>query len=158
MLTIGLAKKYRNAEIIGLDYWGKEWDYCRAQCETNAKIERVEANTQFIKGSASQLPFDDNSFDLVVSNMTFHEVGDSKDKLIPISEALRVLKKGNAFVFQDLFKLKAYFGTTDDLIKSIEELGIREVNFVDISNMEFIPSALKLPFMLGTAGIIYGRK
>ncbi len=158
-LTIDLAKKYGNAEIIGLDYWGKSnWDYDKTQCETNAKIENVEGNTKFIQGSASALPFEDDFFDLVVSNMTFHEVGDSKDKFVPIREALRVLKKGRSFVFQDLFKLKAYYGSTDHLIQSIKEMGVREVFFVDISEMDYVPVILKLPFMLGTAGILFGKK
>ena len=157
-LTIALAKEYKQAEIIGFDYWGKEWDYCKELCENNAKIENAQDNTQFIKGTASQLPFEDNSINLVVSNMTFHEVKDSKDKLIPISEAIRVLKKGNSFVLQDLFKLSAYFGTIDELLKAIKAMGVAEAEFVDVSKMDFVPVILKLPFMLGAAGIIYGRK
>lgn len=157
-LTIALAKKHGNAEIVGLDYWGKNWDYDKTQCETNAIFEKVERNTRFVQGSASRLPFEDNSFDLVVSNMTFHEVGDSENKFVAIREAVRVLKKGKTFVFQDLFKLKAYYGSTDDLIRSVKEMGVREVFFVDISKMDYVPAILKLPFMLGTAGLLFGKK
>ncbi len=75
--------------------------------------------------------------------MTFHEVSDSKNKLDPISEALRVLKKGSPFVFQDLFKLKPYYGSIDDLINNIKSMGISEVKFSETSQLLFIPKMLK---------------
>ena len=52
----------------------------------------------FQKASASKLPFADESFDVVVSNLTFHEVKDVKDKREVVREALRVVKKGGIFV------------------------------------------------------------
>jgi len=157
-LTIKLAKKFKNARITGLDYWGSDWDYCKSQCETNTKIMRVNKNIEFLKASASNLPFENEVFDLVVSNMTFHEVNDCKNKLNPVREALRVLKKDSIFVFQDLFKLKPYFGTIDELLNNIKDMGIRDVKFADTSQLTFIPKMMKLPFMLGTVGIIYGIK
>ena len=157
-LTIALSKKYRQANTVGLDYWGDSWDFCKNQCETNARISGLTNNIEFIKGSASRLPFDDDSFDLVVSNMTFHEINDSKSKILPILEAIRVLKKGSMFAFQDLFMLKSYFGTIDELKNKIKSIGVAEINFVDTSQLKFIPKYLKLPFMLGATGILFGRK
>ena len=46
----------------------------------------------------------------------------------------------------------------DDLLETIEGWGIAEVTFLDTSASEFIPTALKLPFMLGNISIIYGTK
>jgi hypothetical protein len=50
------------------------------------------------------------------------------------------------------------YGEVDDLVETIRSWGIREVEFVNTSDSEFIPAALKLPFMLGTVGILYGRR
>jgi SAM-dependent methyltransferase len=94
----------------------------------------------------------------VVSNLVFHEVGDVRDKRELIREALRVLKRGGAFAFQDLFLVKRHYGDVDDLVGVIRSWGTREVAFVDTSDSEFIPKALRLPFMLGRIGIIYGKK
>jgi len=88
----------------------------------------------------------------------FHEVGDVKDKRELIREALRVVKKGGAFAFQDLFPIKRYFGDVDDLVAIIKSWGIKEVAFADTSDSDFIPKALRLPFMVGRIGIIYGKK
>ena len=157
-LTIEAAKKYPDAKVVGVDYWGGGWGYSRKACEKNAEIEGVADRTTFQKASAAALPFDDNSFDVAISNFVFHEVREVPDKREVIKEALRIVKKGGHFVFQDLFPVKKLYGQTDDLIATIKGWGIQEVKFVNTSNAEFIPAALKLQFMVGAIGIIYGKK
>jgi|SRR5271157_513732 len=157
-VTIKLAKKYPGANVTGIDFWGKNWEYSKDTCERNALIEGVGERVTFRKASASKLPFDDEAFDAVVSNLTFHEVRDSADKRAVIKEALRVVKKGGVFAFQDLFLIKQTYGDTDDLVKTIESWGIKKVEFVKTRDASFIPRALKLPFMVGTIGIIAGVK
>jgi methylase of polypeptide subunit release factors len=41
VLAIMLAKKYPDAKVIGIDLWGKTWEYSKDVCESNARIERV---------------------------------------------------------------------------------------------------------------------
>jgi SAM-dependent methyltransferase len=157
-LTIQIAKRYPQAEAIGIDYWGKAWEYSKRVCDRNAAIEGVAERVTFERASACSLPFDEGAFDAVVSNLVFHEVRDVRDKKKLIKEALRVVRKGGWFVFQDLFLWKQVYGEVDDLLETIRSWGIETVEFVDTSDSDFIPTALKLPFMLGTAGILYGRK
>ena len=108
-LVIELAKRHPNAHMTGIDYWGGMWEYSKAVCERNAEIEGVAGHVSFQKASAAALPFEDGYFDAAVSNLVFHEVGEVKDKRELVKEALRVVKKGGAFAFQDLFLLKSYF-------------------------------------------------
>jgi SAM-dependent methyltransferase len=157
-LAIQLAKRYPSAHVTGIDYWGGMWEYSKAVCEKNAEIEGVAGRMNFQKTSAATLPFEDEPFDAAVSNLVFHEVGDVKDKRELIKEALRVVKRGGAFAFQDLFLLKRHFGKVDNLVAMIKSWGIKEVAFTDTSDSEFIPKALRLPFMVGRIGIIYGKK
>ena len=157
-LAIELAKRYPNAHVTGIDYWGGMWEYSKAVCERNAEIEGVAGRMNFQKTSAAALRFEDEHFDAAVSNLVFHEVGDVKDKREVIREALRVVKTGGAFAFQDLFLLKRRFGEVDDLVAMIKSWGIKEVAFANTSDSEFIPKALRLPFMVGRIGIIYGKK
>ena len=157
-LAITIAKAYPDAEITGADYWDGSWGYGQQQCEDNACIEGVAERTHFEQASASKLPFADGTFGLVVSNLVFHEVKDSRDKRALIREALRVLKKGGSFVFQDLLQLTPYFGTTDELLAFIRECGVAEVHYEDTSKSSFIPRTLKLPFMAGTLAMVYGVK
>lgn len=157
-LTIKVAKKYPNAQIVGVDYWGKNWEYGKRTCEKNAAIEGVSDRVSFQQASASKLPFEDGSFDVAVSNLTFHEVRDAKDKREVVREGLRVIKKGGIFVFQDLFLIKQAYGDTDDLVRTIKGWGIEQAEFIKTRDEPFIPRALKLPFMVGTMGIISGKK
>jgi len=157
-LAIEAAKKYPKAQVTGIDYWGGQWEYSQKACDKNAAIAGVADRATFRKASASRLPFKDEYFDTAVSNMVFHEVQDARDKREVISEALRVVKKGGVFAFQDLFLWKRIYGRPDELIALIKSWGIQEVHFVNTSQQDFIPQAMKLPFMAGQIGMIYGRK
>jgi ubiquinone/menaquinone biosynthesis C-methylase UbiE len=144
--------------VTGIDYWGPTWEYSQGVCETNARLEGVGDRVTFKKASASALPFEAGQFDAVVSNLTFHEVKDAKDKQEVIREALRVVKKGGKFSFQDLFLIKSTYGDPADLVNAIKSWGIEKVEFIDTHDEAFIPGPLKLPFMVGTIGIIRGEK
>ena len=157
-VTILLAKKYPNAIVTGIDNWGKQWGYSKARCERNAAVEGVKDRVIFQQGSAVSLPFPDESFDLVVSNLTFHEVKDARDKRKLVQEALRVTRKGGRFAFQDLFLIKQTFGDIDSLLEAIRGWGVARVKFVETGKAPFIPKVLKLPFMVGTMGLIAGVK
>ena len=154
-MVIKLAKKYPTSEVIGIDYWGKGWDYSKELCEKNAKIEGVQERCTFQKASAINLPIKDGEFDAVVSNFVFHEVRGVKDRRELIKEALRILKKNGNFSFQDVWGLNER--VIDDLLNWIKELGINEVNFVYTKNLYTkIPLVLRLPFY--NPGILYGKK
>jgi SAM-dependent methyltransferase len=157
-LSIKLAKKFPDVEITGIDYWGKEWDYNKKQCQQNAVLEGVSDRIDFLKGDASQLPFENECFDIVVSNFTFHEVKSAKDKKDVIKEALRVIKKGGIFAFHDLFYIKSLYGEPEVMLTELRLLGISEINIKNTTALEIIPKFLQTSFMLGGIGIIYGRK
>ena len=157
-LAIALAHKYPRAAVTGIDYWGGNWEYSQAVCERNAQLEGVGERTIFRKASASKLPFEDETFDAAVSNLSFHEVSDSTDKREVVREALRVVKKGGKFAFQDLFLMKPVYGDPQELLETIRSWGIEEVEFIETRRADFIPAALKLPFMVGTLGLIVGKK
>jgi len=157
-LTIALAKKYKGARVVGIDYWGKQWGYSKKVCEKNAEIEGVAERVTFQKASAAALPFDDESIDAIVSNLVFHEVSGVKDKKELLREALRVVKQGGPFVFQDLFLWKRIYGEPDELIETVRSWGIKKVEFINTSHSAFFPTVLKLPFMVGKIGMIAGEK
>ena len=157
-LSIKLAKKHPKAQVTAIDYWGKRWEYSKSMCERNAELEDVNERMTFQKASAVALPFDDGYFDAAVSNFVFHEVSDAKDKREVIREALRVVKKGGKFSFQDEFLVKQFYGDPKDLVETIKSWGINQVELVKTRDADFIPQALKLPFMLGSIGIIKGEK
>ena len=157
-LTLRLAQAYPAARVTGADFWGKNWDYSQRVCEQNARIAGVAERVAFQKASASALPYEDGSFDLAVSNLTFHEVSDTADKRQVLREALRVVRQGGKFAFQDLFLVESLYGRPEELVSLVKSWGIHKVEFVRTCDEPFIPALLKLPFMVGRIGILFGEK
>lgn len=159
-LTIRCAKAFPNAEITAIDYWGAEWNYAKQQCEENAEIEGVAKRVHFQKGDAAKLDFADETFDAVVSNFVFHEVQSAKDKRDVVREALRVVRKGGAFSFQDMFSQKALYGDMEEFVKLLKREGISEIHYIgDLEKkLDCIPGFVTAPWMIKGMGIIYGRK
>lgn len=155
-LAITLAKQFPNSKIYAIDTWRRGWDYSKKKCENNAHIENVSDRVEIKKASALEIPFNDGYFDAVVSNYVFHEVRAVKDRTIVIKEALRVLKKGGVFSFQDLFKKEKIFGKIDDLIDKIKHWDIDEVYFKEPLNDLELNKFLK--FYMGKSGLICGKK
>jgi SAM-dependent methyltransferase len=157
-LAVLLAAKYPEVQVTGIDYWGTAWEYSQQVCEQNAAAMGVAHRTRFQKASASHLPFEDGSFDAAISHFVFHEVADAPDKRAVIREALRVVRKGGAFAFQDMFLDKALYGETEALLDTVRGWGIEEACFVDTGTVLKLPPLLRHPRVLGRAALIYGRK
>jgi SAM-dependent methyltransferase len=157
-LAIMLAKQHPQARVTGIDYWGSGWEYSQQVCRSNASIEGAAGRVSFMKASAASLPFDDGAFDAVVSHFVFHEVADADDKPEVIREALRVLHKGGAFAFQDMFYDQGLYGDVDTLIRTIKSWGIEDVQVVDLRLALNVPRLLRHPRVLGKAALIYGMK
>lgn len=158
-LTIRCAKAYPEAVLTGMDYWGIEWSYAKEQCEANAKAEGVADRITFCKGDAGCLEFASESFDAAVSNFVFHEVRSQSDKRLVVKEALRVVKRGGSFAFQDMFEQKALYGDMNAFVEELKAEGIAEVHYIgNVEKEEFIPGFVTAPWMIKGVGLIYGKK
>ncbi len=67
------------------------------------------------------------------------------------------VKARRQIVFQVRFHIEHY-GMPDELTAAVSAIGVKDVLFVDTNKASFIPRALKLPFMIGTLGLIHGVK
>ena len=158
VLAVKLAQQNSGAEVLGMDYWGKDWEYSRSVCEKNAQIGNVENRMRFQKGDAAALEFAAGTFDAATSNLTFHEVKSVADKREVVREALRVVKPGGAFAFVDYFYDKQYYGTVSEFESYLKKLKLSQVEYKPLWEMIAIPLLLRHPKILGKVGIIYGRK
>jgi ubiquinone/menaquinone biosynthesis C-methylase UbiE len=69
--------------------------------QTNASASSV-TNVTFSVGNARELPFDDQSFDLVVSHQLLHQLA---DPLIVLQEIRRVAKRNGGILVRDIRRL-----------------------------------------------------
>ena len=75
-------------------------------------------NISFVTGDAAELPFLNDSFDVVLSRLAFHHFPDVKQ---PFAEMVRVLKKGGRLVLIDLEAAEESLRQTEDEIETLRD-------------------------------------
>jgi len=94
LLAIELAKKIPDVEVIGLDLSDVALEVARKNLQ---EIEQP-LKVSFKNGDAEDMPFEDGTFDLVVSSNTLHLI---KHPVRMFNETQRVLKPEGKFFFSD---------------------------------------------------------
>lgn len=156
-LTIACAKRNPKATMVGCDIWRGSYksEFSKELCENNAKLEGIE-NVRFEEGNAANLPFEDESFDVVTSNYAYHNIrGKNKQRLL--LETFRVLKKGGVFVIHDLMS-KSRYGDMNKFMEKLKKDGYRDVQLIDTTKGLFLYH--KEAILLGLSGstLLIGRK
>ncbi|MCR4660902.1 MAG: class I SAM-dependent methyltransferase [Clostridia bacterium] len=155
-LAIAVAKRNPNAEIIGIDRWGKDYaSFSKLLCEDNAKVEGVK-NVKFEQGDALSLPFANESFDAVTSNYVYHNIP-SKDRQKILLETLRVLKKGGTFAIHDLFTKQKY-GDMEEFKQKLLAMGYEKVDIIDTTKNEFMTEKEAKYLFLSGSALLIGKK
>lgn len=92
-LAFPFAEKYKQVEVVGLDIVEKTLE------ENQRKVELEGINNlRFVSYDGMDFPFDDNSFDIVISRYALHHFPAIHDTFREIS---RVLKKNGIFFLSD---------------------------------------------------------
>ncbi len=90
-------------KAVGVDVWRqRDQTGSRQITERNAVVEGVRDRVEVLDGDARELPFPDGSFDLVVSNLTLHNIRDADERKVALREAVRVLRPGGRLRIVDL--------------------------------------------------------
>ena len=155
-LSIAVAKRNPNAQVVGIDRWGKEYaSFSKNLCESNSAAEGV-SNTSFQQGDACKLDFPDEAFDAVTSNYVYHNIP-SKDRQAILLETLRTLKKGGTFAIHDIMSNSKY-GDMESFVKKLKDMGYEEVKLVDTTNGMFMSKWESTWMALSGSAILMGRK
>ncbi len=154
-LAIAVGKRNPQAEIVGIDRWGKEYaSFSKELCERNARAEGV-TRISFRQGDATRLDFPDESFDAVVSNYVYHNIpGDRQQYLL---ETLRTLKKGGFFALHDIFS-KAKYGDMQAFIRKLRDKGFQQVELIDTTDGRFMKKSEAAWMGLSGSAMLTGRK
>lgn len=109
VLTMPVYKDLPSADITCLDYSEDMMSSAREKADTMGI-----SNITFLQGDVGALPFDDESFDIVLSLNGFHAF---PDKEAAYRETFRVLKKGG--IFCGCFYVKGGCSRTDWFIEHL---------------------------------------
>jgi len=108
LLLIESAKRVGNGNAHGVDLWQKK-DQSGNEMERtlkNAQLEGVEVKVQ--TSDIRTLPFENGTFDAVVSSLVIHNIPAEKGREKALSEMIRVLKPGGRFFLLDIHYGKKY--------------------------------------------------
>ena len=83
---IDMLSKEHNSKFVGLDL--------SPEMVKQAKNKNIN-NAEFIEGRSDEIPFENNTFDIVTCSQSFHHYPET-DK--PMQEAKRVLKEGGIYI------------------------------------------------------------
>lgn len=141
-LTIKLAKSCPEADVVGIDIDPEVLEIARR------KFRDETLDIDFKEGSASELPFDDDHFDVVTSSLVFHHLTPSVKRQV-FAEIHRKLKPGGRLLIADWGETRSWmmrtaflgvqlldgFETTEDnrrgnLMPMMEDAGFNEVQEV----------------------------
>jgi len=110
LLLLGAAKRLSAGRAVGIDLWRSQDQAgnTRAATMANAEAEGVADRVELRDGDARALPFDDASFDVVLSSLALHNIGDGDGRRIAVQEIVRVLRPGGHVALLDFAGTAGY--------------------------------------------------
>lgn len=115
-VLIQAARLLPRGHVTGVDLWSTKDQSGNAEdrARRNTEAEGVSSRVDLVTGDMRDLPFDDASFDLVVSSLAVHNVPDETGRAQAIGEAYRVLAPGGRLLIADFQHTPAYAATLRD--------------------------------------------
>src|SRR5205814_9942817 len=104
LMLIGAAKRLASGRAIGIDIW-QSVDQASNSAEAtrrNAELEGVADRIEIRDGDARKIPFDDASFDVIVSSLAIHNIYDATEREQALREIARVTKPGGHVAIADI--------------------------------------------------------
>lgn len=103
------AKLLPNGRAIGVDIWrADQTDNFAQNTLRNAELEGVADRVEVRTADITDLPFDNDSVDVIVSSLVVHNIPNPADRAKAISEAARVLRPGGRLVLADIWATRRY--------------------------------------------------
>jgi SAM-dependent methyltransferase len=110
LLLIAAARRLTTGTATGLDLWRQEDQAGNDPAATlaNAQAEGVAGRVKLETGDMRQMPFDDATFDVVVSSLALHNIPDMTGRSQALHEIARVLKPGGHVALLDFQHTREY--------------------------------------------------
>ena len=104
LMLVGAATRLTEGRSVGIDLWqsADQADNRPDAALNNARIEGVEKGIEVYTADMRQLPFSNESFDVVVSHWAVHNLRKAGERAGALAEMARVLKPAGHLVLADI--------------------------------------------------------
>jgi arsenite methyltransferase len=135
LMLIGAAKRLTTGRAFGVDLWQTQDQSGNSPEITlqNARRARVAERVEIKTADARQLPFEANTFDLVLSSWALHNIYEPGERAKALQEIVRVLKPGGQVVIVDIRHTAEY-------ARLLRENGLAQVHRLGPNFLFLIPS------------------
>jgi cyclopropane fatty-acyl-phospholipid synthase-like methyltransferase len=94
-VLLATAKRLPAGKAVGVDLWqADQTDNSASATLANAELEGIADRIELHTSDMTALPFDDNSFDAIVSSLAIHNIPGHDGHRAALNGAIRVLKPG----------------------------------------------------------------
>ena len=109
-MLILAAERLTTGMAVGIDLWrrGDQSGNAPEATQRNAIAEGVSDRVELHTADMTALPFEADSFDVVVSSIAIHNVKGRAGREKAIDEAVRVLRSGGRLLIADLWATRQY--------------------------------------------------
>lgn len=142
LFLIGAAKRLATGRAVGVDVWQAEDLSGNEPAATlnNARIEGVADRVEVQTADARKLPFDDASFDVVLSSAALHNIYKATERENAVREIARVLKVGGHVLIADVRHNRQYAATLRDAgvnARCVQGIGSYVLTSITFGSIQF---------------------
>src|SRR3954469_26068247 len=142
LFLIGAAKRLKTGRAVGIDLWQAEDLSGNTPAGTldNAMIEGEAEKVEVHTGDARKLPFDDASFDVVLSSMALHNIYNAGERQTAVREIARVLKSGGRLLILDVRHTNQYAATLREAgldARCVQGIGSRLLTVITVGSIRW---------------------
>jgi arsenite methyltransferase len=119
LMLIAAGKMLKSGNAVGIDTWEAKDQHANSPEATldNARLEGVIGKIAVQTADMRALPFEAESFDLIVSHWVVHNLAIKEDRDLTIKEMVRVLRPGGVIALSDI-------ENRSDYVKQLKTLGM----------------------------------
>ncbi len=126
LVLLKAAARVPRGRAVGLDLWTRDQSgNSQEAASANARAEKVADRVELVTDDMRALPFEDGTFDLVVSSLAVHNIPDADGRAAAVREAFRVLGPGGRLRLADFRNVRDYAAV-------LRECGAADVQVYDL--------------------------
>ncbi|MCB0917535.1 MAG: class I SAM-dependent methyltransferase [Actinobacteria bacterium] len=110
LVLITAAQQLTTGTAVGVDIWSSHDQSGNAEASTiaNAEASGVTERVRIETGDMMELPFEDDSFDVVLTSAAVHNLQDAADRHKALAEMVRVARPGSPIRIVDIAHISDY--------------------------------------------------